>query len=263
MRFKQFSLIEGVVRRIHQKWISPNVSNINNQRIKLVWFIWGYYPFFFMNSLSLKKRLKLLYRFLKIDWNIPHGHRPLEISLVCKELAKRQAENDEIFMEMGCWKGGSSTKFSIICKILGYRLSIYDSFEGVEPMSDNDKIGTYDYTGEYASPMEALVENLQKYGEPDVCDIHKGWFKDTLASNPVSNPVRGAFIDCDLAKGTKESLDGIMPLLVSDGFIFSQDYHIEPVRQFLHALETWEKYKKGIPKIRFLAYNLAIIKFDK
>lgn len=82
-------------------------------------------------------------------------------------------------------------------------------------------------------------ENLKKYGEAEVCVIHKGWFCDMLAIRPVSNGIKVAYIDCDLAKGTKEAIKGIVPSLVDDGRIFSQDYHIKPVQKLLKDPVFW------------------------
>lgn len=82
-----------------------------------------------------------------------------------------------------------------------------------------------------------------------------------MKSEKISYPIRLVFIDCDLAKGTAEVLDAIIPNLVSDGVIFSQDYQITSVRTLLNEKKTWDKYGKRIPEIKKLCWNLAIIKF--
>lgn len=43
--------------------------------------------------------------------------------------------------------------------------------------------------------------------------------------------VNVVYIDCDLAKGTQEVLDSVLPRL--RGVVFSQDYGIGPVRELL------------------------------
>jgi glycosyltransferase involved in cell wall biosynthesis len=234
---------------------------MSRQRLKLAWFAWGYWPLLFVKTLSFGRRLELIARFLKIDWSIEHAHRPSEISAVCAALAERRAAPGEIMLEAGCYLGGSSAKFSIICAALGYRLCIYDSFEGVEAMSAEDKAGTYDFSGHYAASEEVVRGNLSQYGELGICSLHKGWFADTLANARSPHPVRVAYIDCDLAKGTKEALAGIVPSLTSDGWIFSQDFHIDPVVELLSDKSTWLAIGRNSPTICRLGERIASIRF--
>jgi hypothetical protein len=118
------------------------------------------------------------------------GTRPCEIANVCKALAESPARSNEAMEEAGCWQGGSSVKFSIICKMLGYKLHIYGSFEGVEEMTPEEKRKNYDFSGEYAATESVLRRNLILYGEISVCSIHKGFFVETLAAAPVATAVR-------------------------------------------------------------------------
>jgi O-methyltransferase len=251
------------IRTLYVRYLRPHISqDINRQRLKLIFYVWGYWHLIFLKNLSPIAKLKILWRFLVIDWFIVHGHRPFEISVVCKALAERRARDAEVLLEAGCFNGGSSAKFSIICSILGYRLCIYDSFEGVEEMSSEEKAGTYDFSGEFAASEELVRNNISEYGEINVCTFYKGWFADTLASNGVPYPVRVAFIDCDLAKGTREALQGIVPALIDDGWIFSQDFHIKPVIKLLLDTNTWIPFGKDVPTITRLGEQIASIRFE-
>lgn len=255
-------ILEQRLRGFYVRWIRPHISQkINQQRLKHVFYIWSYWPLLFINTVPFLGRLKLLWRFILIDWNILHDHQPNEISSVCRTIAERHAIHNEVIVEAGCWKGGSSAKFSIICKMLGYKLYIYDSFEGVEEMTLEEKQKTHDFSGEYASPESTLRSNLTQYGEISVCSIYRGWFAKTLAATPMVAPVRVAFIDCDLGKGTNEVLIGVMPVLVDDGWIFSQDFHLRPVRELLQDPNTWKQFDKGNPSITRLCGNLASLRF--
>jgi O-methyltransferase len=255
--------MEEQIRNIYIKWIRPIFSKyISRQRFKMLYFIYGYYPLFLLKTLTLANRLKLFYRFVLVDWYVEHGHKPYEISLICQALAERSAQTNEAILEAGCWRGGASAKLSIISDILGYRLHIYDSFEGVEPIG-SETPGGYDYSGEYKAAEAVLKENLTKYGEVQVCYVHKGWFSDTLAQEPLPYKVRVAFIDCDLAKGTREALAGIVPALVNDGCIFSQDFHIKSVQRLLFDPDTWAFFGKGMPIIKKLDKKLASIRFGE
>jgi O-methyltransferase len=252
------------IRKIYVRFIRPYIAqDISKQRFKLLWFVWGYYPLLYLDNISLIDRIRILRRFLIIDWNIEHAHKPSEIAHVCRELARRHALEGEALLEAGCYNGGSSAKFSIICSVLGYQLCVYDSFEGVEQMRPDEVQDTYDFSGEYSASEESVRANINRYGEISVCSFHKGWFADTLSKTPTPYAVRVAYIDCDLAKGTKEALQGIVPALVDDGSIFSQDFHIEPVRKVLLDAKTWRSLERNVPEIAFLGDQLVSIKFSR
>ena len=71
--------------------------------------------------------------------------------------------------------------------------------------------------------------------------------------------MRIAYIDCDIAKGTREALTGIVPALSEDGVVFSQDLHIGPVLKLLRDPQTWASLGKSAPKIHQFDRRLAQI----
>ena len=250
--------IERLLRRGYVKWIRPRIGEqLNRQRFKLLYDVWGYAPMLSLPSLSVTERIALVSRFLQIDWNILHAHKPAEIATICKHLASRPANPGEGMVEAGCWNGGSAAKFSLICARLGYHLYIFDSFEGVE--KDNRADGEIDFGGSYAAPEEKVAANIERYGDITVCTLTKGWFAESFAS-PVTFPVRTAYIDCDIASATREVLAGVVPALVEDGHVFSQDFHLPSVRRVLVDPETWRQLGKGQPAIEGRAH-LATIQF--
>ena len=207
--------------------------------------------------MSIRRRIALLARLIRIDINMTLGHQPSEIAVIAEALFERKAEPGEIMVEAGCWQGGSSAKFSVMCMMQGYRLHVYDSFEGVEAVPEDG----WDFSGMYAADQRSVARNISRYGELEVCDLFRGWFADTLAAKPVDScKIRAVYIDCDLAKGTYEVLQGVLPALAPDGLIFSQDYHIDPVRKLLHDPETWNRLGQDFPVITPLCGNLASIR---
>jgi O-methyltransferase len=254
--------LRNCARALYVRFLRPHLaSHLARQRVKVVWHAWGYAPLLRLRRVPMGARLTMIRRFLRVDWHVPHAHRPSEISAICQTLDASSPRHGEVVIEAGCWQGGSSAKFSIICKCLGYRLHIYDSFAGVEVMSDADRALSFDFSGTYNSPVEVLRRNLEQYGEPQVCSIHPGWFAATLATAPVTASVRLAYIDCDLAKGTKEALRGVIPALVEGGVVFSQDCHIPPVLQALTDPLTWTDLRREVPRIERLGPQLARISF--
>jgi O-methyltransferase len=251
------------VRKLYHSWVRSRLHDpLARQRLKLVWFVWGYRRLLGLRALSLCDRLRLICLFARIDWNVEHAHSPEEISHVCLAIGDRHAMPGEVVVEAGCWQGGSSAKFSIACRMFGYELRVYDSFAGVEPLTREQIGGGFDFSGTYVAPEHLVRNNIARFGVPEVCSLYPGWFSDTLAGNPLSVPVRVAYIDCDLAKGTREALEAIVPALAPDGVIFSQDYHIEPVTKLLANEVTWEPYGKGLPMMRQLTTRLAKLSFE-
>jgi len=195
--------VEKFARQVYVRMVWPLVKDpLKRQRIKLVWFGLGYWRLLRIRSLGMVERLKLIAKFIRVAWHVLHAHRPSKITAVCNKLRERRAVAGEVVLEAGCWKGGSTAKLSSISKLLGYRMKIYDSFEGVECLSQIEQAEEWDYGGQYASPESLLRSNLTRYGEAGICLIYKGWFSETLAACPVQDPIRLAYIDCDLARAT-------------------------------------------------------------
>jgi hypothetical protein len=90
-------------------------------------------------------------------------------------------------VEAGCYQGGSSAKFGIVCEALGYRLHIYDSFEGVEPLTEEEKLHGHDFSGEYAVPEALVRSNIGQYGSGyALCG--KGGFLKLWPQDPSRSP---------------------------------------------------------------------------
>jgi O-methyltransferase len=240
--------------------VIPIVSNpLVRQRIKLAWFGWAYWRLLGLPLFSIAGRVALIRQLLVVDWNVLHAHTPGEITVIFQELCSRPIPAGEHFVEAGCWQGGSTAKFSILCDQLGIELHVYDSFEGVGDLSDADRAKEWDYEGQYASPEGVLRENLSRYGRPLVCRIFKGWFSATLKQGRTPDAIRVAYIDCDIAKGTRDALEGIVPRLAPDGVIFSQDFHIKPIRDLLGDGSLWQSLDVEAPEITTLGRRLGRI----
>jgi macrocin-O-methyltransferase TylF-like protien len=236
-----------VARWFYEQLILPHVADeLLLQRIKLVWFVWGYW--------RVLHHPTMLFRFLRVDWNVIHSHTPSEVAIIAADIARKP--EGSVFIEAGCWNGGSSCKFSLLCKKYGYSLHIYDSFEGVEDVSKMPD--EWNYTGQYKASQATVKANLTRYGAIGISTIHAGWFKDTVAHG-VRGVVAECYIDCDTGKGTFEVLSGVVPSLSKSGAIFSQDFHITPVVNLLFSSDTWAKLDTASPVIERKSIRLARI----
>ena len=130
---------------------------------------------------------------------------------------------------------------------------------GVEAETELDR-GGWDYGGSYAAPEAEARENVNRFGCSNVVTFVPGWFADTIAVSPPDAPVRLVYIDCDLAKGTLEVLDGIIERLVPDGVVFSQDFHIASVRDVLAPEALSDRFGRPA-EVRPIVRNLASVTF--
>jgi O-methyltransferase len=252
--------MSDIVRSLYVRLIRPRIdSQLGRQRIKMVWLAWAYWKIFKIRAIPFHQRIVLLIRFLEIDWNVLHSHWPSEIAEVCLALGTRMARNGEAMVEAGCWNGGSTAKFSLLCSLLGYKLFVYDSFQGVR-MTEEERAISYDFSGQYAASEDVVRENVGCFGKLDVCTFHPGWFSESF-SRPVLARVRVAFIDCDTAEGTRHALAGIIPSLVVGGQILSQDFAIHPVRQMLVGDTMWQKLEMARPPVQRIGKKLARIQW--
>ncbi|HWJ96539.1 MAG TPA: TylF/MycF/NovP-related O-methyltransferase [Acidimicrobiales bacterium] len=248
--------IRGRVWKFYRHHVRDHISDfVVRQRLKLLWMGWGYWRVLAPSVLPVHRRIWLVARFLRVDWKVLHAHKPIEIGYMLRDLASRRANPGEVVVEAGCWQGGSTAKFSLMCRELGYGLEVYDSFEGVS--AHDVRAGETDFSGTYAAAEELVRRNVAELGAIEVCTFHKGWFSDTLRNDGVGHPTRMLYIDCDIIDGTTDALTGGLPELVDDSLVYSQDFHIPAVREYLEDPATWAAFDRGPARLTPLAWNLV------
>lgn len=120
------------------------------------------------------------------------------------------------FAEFGCFKGFSSSMLSYACHLLGIRMHIFDSFEGL-PSSDS----RYYRAGDFRGELDEVQRNIGTFGAPDAVTYHKGFFSDSL---PVSNIPRliSLWMDVDLASSAADVMT-VADRIDPRGTIFSHE----------------------------------------
>lgn len=136
-------------------------------------------------SLSLVDRLRLYKRILVISKKIDCAHAENEIVQVINALLSQPACRKGVIVEAGTYQGGSAVKLSIVAKITGRTLCIFDSFEGIpdnyEPHEKDifgDNAGFK--KGDLACSLGEVKKNITSMGEISCCKFYKGWFEDTM-----------------------------------------------------------------------------------
>jgi O-methyltransferase len=118
-------------------------------------------------------------------------------------------------VECGCYLGGSSANISLVCKLAGRGLVIYDSFEGLPEPSEQDRKHVYVhydasddyYKGRFAASLDQVKANIARCGAIEVCEFVPGFFDATMPGSGRS--VVLAFLDVDLVDSLKPCLLGV------------------------------------------------------
>lgn len=200
--------------------------------------------------LSRSERLRMIRRFYAISFRVDSPHTQEEIlSYVTTLLTLPQTVRGSV-VEAGCYKGGSTAKFSLAAKAAHRRLIVFDSFEGLpENVELHDK-NIFNRPasfkkGDYAGALEEVRSNVSTFGRLEVCEFIKGWFDNTMPS--FREPLAEIYLDVDLASSTRTCLKYLYPLLQPGGVLYSQDGHLPLVLEVFDDAKFWEN-EVGCPK---------------
>lgn len=171
-------------------------------------------------------------------------------------------------VECGCYTGGSTSKLSIVSKVVGRELVVFDSFEGLPEVDDynlNDHHArrnsseTHAWTaGRYAAKLDLVKANVERFGELGVCTFVKGWFADTLTGPNVPQSIALAFTDVDIASSARDCLLGLWPSLAAGGAFFTHDVAYIKVMQELTNPVVWdEEFHEPVPILFGAGYGLC------
>jgi hypothetical protein len=174
--------------------------------------------------------------------HIPSGTSFVHHVALAKAVLSVQPEIPGVVVECGTWKGASAASLSLVCRRIGRRLTVCDSFEGLP--DDGLRVhvaphfGTWGYykKGMFSGSLEEVQANVREFGAIEVCTFLPGYFSESLRA--LSDPVVFAFLDVDLVHSTQDCLRFIWPLLVEGGAIYTDDAgDLDVVRVFFD--ERW------------------------
>ena len=204
-------------------------------------------------EVSFLTKLRLLGAFYRASWNIYCPHTQNEIIAFVTQMLRLGRSGDGVFVEAGCFLGGSSAKFSLAARTVGKKLLIFDSFHGIPPTTEPNFS-----EGEWCGSLREVKANIDRYGAIDHCEFIEGWFEDTMPH--FKGKILGAYLDVDLASSTKTCLIYLYPQIQTGGVLLSQDAHLVPVCTVFEDDEFWRS-QVGVnkPRIRRLTKKLIII----
>lgn len=144
-------------------------------------------------------------------------------------------------VECGCYKGAMSVNLSIVCKIVGRTLKVYDSFEGLPPPTKHDSAWPADvaYMPEIlAGSLAEVAANIKAFGALEVCEFRKGFFKDTLPSHV--EPIALIVADVDFHSSLYDVVTNLWPHLVDRGFFFLDEYVLTDYCALFFSERFWK-----------------------
>jgi hypothetical protein len=179
--------------------------------------------------LGILDKIRIILSFRRNTKKIKSATSWLEHLCIAAEILKIPSTVKGDVIECGCFKGASSTNLSIICDIVGRKLILCDSFEGLPAPDEEDEVHynilqkrmRFYEKGHFTGGLDEVRHNIDKFGKVDVCEFVKGYYSDTLKKLKGSYVL--AFVDVDLNKSLKECLRMLWPRLVEGAYLFSHE----------------------------------------
>jgi O-methyltransferase len=217
---------------------------LGRDRDAVLAFLAARYPI----RLSRARRLDLVRRFVTITNHVRSYHQQAELLTVADRVLRRAGRPGLTVVECGVGKGGGTAKLSLVARLAGARLVVFDSFRGVPANTERhtDLLGrrmTF-REGAFRGRLREVQRTVTRFGAPEVVEYRKGWFTDTLPA--CDAPVDVALVDVDLVASTRACLVHLVPRLRAGGVLFSQDGHLRATVDLLGRDAFWRD-EVGVP----------------
>lgn len=166
---------------------------------------------------------------LRVSLSKVESATSLEVQIILIMQILKIKRKNICVVECGCFKGSSTIALSIICKIIGAKLIIYDSFKGLPSAEKSLGIRKYPHLqlygyykkGMYKGSLEEVKKNVSLYGELSICEFRSGNFKNSLKNH--KEKIDFCFIDVDLTESTKMCIKYLWKKIRNNSYIFSDD----------------------------------------
>ena len=202
-------------------------------------------------------RERLVQKFERIDREVPSKTSASDGLFLAEAVLSLEGSGD--LVECGCYAGASTAKLSLLSAVVGRRLHVFDSFEGL-PLGQADEVNDHDlrmaerprwHSGAYGGGFELVRDHVARYGNLDRCCFHQGWFASTLAPGSFADPTALAFVDVDLVSSVRDCLIGLWPQIAEGGVLFSHDVTFLKVLRLFSDVDFWRKELGTSPPILF------------
>jgi hypothetical protein len=206
-------------------------------RAAILAFLRADYPI----ALPLADRLRLVARFLRITNHVRTYHTQAEMLTVADRVLRLAGRPGLTVLEAGAGKGGGTAKLSLVARIAGARLVVCDSFRGMPPNDERHETiwgrRTEFREGAFRGTARLVERTIARFGAPEVCELVKGWFVDTLPA--LDRALDVVLLDVDLAVSTRECVRWLYPRIRPGGALLSQDGHLRATIELLADARFW------------------------
>jgi O-methyltransferase len=207
-------------------------------------------------------RRRIVEAFAGIHDNVETHTTPVDSLVLAEAALSLDADGDMV--ECGCFKGGSTATLSILAKILGKRLLVFDSFEGLPEIQAAERVDHQCRSarsctwlpGANRGSLDEVAGNVRRFGAIEVCVFHKGWFADTLTPGNLPGQICLAFTDVVLASSVRDCLRALWPRLAAGGVYFSRDVALTKALQSMLAPSLWRDLNETPPILFGGGYGL-------
>lgn len=194
------------------------------------------------NGVDFFQKVYLIMKLYLISFLINCPHKQSEIIQIIDSIISIPSSKNKYIIEAGSYKGGSTAKLSLACKIANKQLIVFDSFEGLPEDNEYQNEGIfrknfYFYKEAYYGKLSEVKNNVKKFGNIEACSFIKGWFEKTMPR--FNKDICLIFLDVDLVSSTKICLKFLYPLLIKGGVLFSHDGHIPNIIELFDDSQFW------------------------
>ncbi len=167
-------------------------------------------------------RRQLLAAFLYISTKVPCSHAESDILRISDFILRLPRDLPGDIVECGVFKGGASSKFSLVAAAIGRKLVLCDAFQGFPTGADKEDARLS--VGDKLGTLDEVRQNVSLYGDPSVVEVVPGWLEHTLPElRATGRLLVTVFEDTDLYDAAATCIKGLYPLLQPGGRMFTHD----------------------------------------
>jgi O-methyltransferase len=195
--------------------------------------------------LSWWKRIAFGLRVVRNKHRIQTGTSYKTALVMALKLFELPPDVPGVVVECGTWKGGTAASLSLACRIVGRKLVVCDSFEGLPAGDPLDREAGGYRPGDYCGTFDEVRQNIAGYGDIGCCEFVKGWFSDTLQN--FDRPIVLAFLDVDLEASLDTCVLNLWPRLDNEGYIFIDEYVGTDYCALFYSERYWNQHFDRTP----------------
>jgi len=155
--------------------------------------------------------------------------------------------NKSYIVEAGVYKGAMTCSLSLAAKMLGTKLIVYDSFEGLPDVKMKENIVNYHHIknssfykkGMYRGNYDEVIENIKKFGSYESCIFRKGFFKNSMKNS--REKIFFLFLDVDLLSSTMDVIKNLWKNVLDNSYVFTDDASDLDLNRIWFDKQWWKK----------------------